>query len=153
MAPRGKTNQVVATPPELLAAIERRFGKIDLDLAADAGNAVTPRYLGKGGLTEDALTTMSWVRFNSGGLAFLNPPFADVEPWLRHVVTAARDGMRVAVIVQAAVCTNWWIRYVGPHAYTFALTPRPWKREVRDVVLALYETAGYRGHEPWEWKK
>ena len=153
MAPRGNTNQIVATPEDLLVAIVKRFGHIDLDLAANASNAVVPRHLGPGGLIDDALSVASWAKFNSWGLAFLNPPFANVAPWVERAARSRQLGMRVAVLVQASVCTDWFLQHVQPHAYTFALTPRPWKREVRDVALAMFEPAGYRGHEPWEWKK
>ena len=39
MLNRHRSNQVVATPPEFIAVVERRFGKITIDLAEPAENA------------------------------------------------------------------------------------------------------------------
>lgn len=150
--PRGKTNQEVSTPPEFIKAVEARFGKIDLDLAANASNHVAPRYLGPGGLAEDALAYNHWGSLNTGGLAYLNPPFAKVLPWAYRATTSRKNGLRVALLIPAAVCTDWFLEWVQPNAYVFLLTPRVFAREVRDCALCIYEPAGYRGMEPWEWK-
>src|SRR4051812_41212663 len=39
-----------------------------------------------------------------------------------------------------------------PYAYVFELTPRVFKNEIRDCILAMFEPAGYVGREVWNWR-
>jgi hypothetical protein len=146
------SNQDVKTPRDFLDAVVRRFGSIELDLAANEPN-VAYRWLGPGSSlgANDALE-VDWMQFNRGGLSWLNPPYKLVLPWVKKCAEARRAGMKIALLVPAAVCTDWFIDYVIPYAYVFELTPRPFKTEVRDCVLALYTPEGYVGRETWTWK-
>jgi len=171
------TNQIVSTPIELLRAIEGRFGPICFDLAANKENNVVRRlYSPEANGTTEAGNSMllEWEGFSKyffgpgssigenaflkpwhglADLAWLNPPFSDIEPWAAacaHAVKIYRQ--RIALLIPASVCTKYYIDYVDPFAYVLKLSPRPFKKEVRDCVLALYEPAGYRGCETWLWR-
>ena len=146
------SNQDVRTPKVFLDAVVERFGNVDIDLAANAANHVVPRYLGPGSkLAEDALE-VGWMQFNRGGLAWLNPPFRRVLPWVKRCEVARASGMKIALLVPAAVCTSWMLDHVRPHAYTFELTPRVFAREIRDCVLAVFTPEGYVGRDVWRWR-
>lgn len=59
------------TPPEILS----RFGPFDIDAAANAANAVCPRWFGPGGEREDALSPEPWPV----GRIWLNPPYGRTQ--------------------------------------------------------------------------
>jgi hypothetical protein len=172
------TNQIVETPVEFLRAVEDRFGTIGFDLAATRENNVMRRlyhqdpevsqgvaptgiadphcfgdklFFGPGSTLSENAFLVPWNSL--ADLAWLNPPFADIEPWAAacaHTVITYRQ--RIAMLIPASVCTGYFIDYVKPFAYVFECTPRPFKKEVRDVILALYEPARYLGRETWKWR-
>ncbi len=150
------TDQFVPTPIEFIAAVEKRFGPIGFDLAANATNRVKvhetikPIWFGPGGREPDALAEgLDWPTnvFN-----WLNPPFDNIEAFAKKAAEQRQLGARIAMIGPASVCTGWFVKYVAPHAYVFELTPRVFKVQIRDCILALYEPSGYRGRETWRWK-
>ncbi len=147
-----KTNQVVRTPKLFLDAVVRRFGPIDVDLAANAENAVAPRWLGPGSPLAENSLVVPWAQFNRGGLGFCNPPFKVIAPWAAQHAKARLAGMRTALLVPASICTSWYRELVAPHSYVFELFPRVFPVEIRDCLLCLYEPAGYKGRETWEWR-
>lgn len=148
------TNQIVSTPDDFIAAVEERFGKITWDLAANAQNYKSHnkfRYFGPGSSVEENAFLAEWNGL--GNLAWLNPPFADIEPWARKCAESYQKfNQRIALIVPASVCTSYFVDWIDPFAYTFKVTPRPFKREVRDCILALYEPSGYTGSQTWHWR-
>lgn len=150
--------QSVGTPREFLDAVERRFGKIALDVAADASNAVCNDWLGPGGHAEDALTAQSgaWQMF---GWSWLNPPFANIGPWAERCVHESEPviGARVLLLVPASVGSAWFNRYIRPHAYVLELAPRikfvghdagfP-----KDLLLCVFTPERLIGRAFWRWK-
>lgn len=149
------SNQTVPTPLDFIMAVENRFGHIRFDLAANAVNAVTGRmkggrWFGPAGQKPDALAPdLAWP---TDGLNWCNPPFDNIAAFAEQAAAQRKLGCRVAMIGPAAVCTGWFVKHVAPHAYVFELTPRVFKVNIRDCVLALYEPAGYVGRETWRWK-
>jgi len=146
-------NQVVSTPRNFLLAVEHRFGPITWDLAATSSNCVTQdgRFFGPGS-THSANAFLKPWRY-LGHMAWLNPPFADIASWARHSAEqCAKHGQRIALLAPAAVCTNYFIDWIKPNAYVFELTPRVFDVEIRDCILALFESARYIGRETWKWK-
>lgn len=139
------SEQSVGTPREFLDAVERRFGIITLDLAADENNRVCDAWISK---ETDSLS----VPWTSPGLLWVNPPYSKIEPWARKCAGAK---CLVALLVPASVGTNWFSDYVYRHAYVLFLHPRVTfvghkKPYPRDLMLAVY---GYsRGFECWNWK-
>ena len=133
----GKSRQDYETPSELIHAIGVAFGAcFTVDLAANASNAKAPHYLGPGSeLGEDSLAR-DWSRFP--GDAWLNPPFAHMEPWAEKCATTVRRG-RIFLLVPAAVGSNWYAAHVHGRAHVVALSPRA--------------TSGVRGgFSTWRWE-
>ncbi len=145
------SNQIVSTPSDFVEAVEKRFGIITWDLAANSENNKGIGYYGPGSPAGENAFLKEWKGL--GNLAWLNPPFADIEPWARKCAESFMvHRQRIALLIPAGVCTNYFIDYVKPFAYVFECTPRPFKKEVRDVILALYEPSHYVGRETWRWR-
>src|SRR3990167_7503199 len=106
MAPRqkpGRSKQDYRTPPEFLTAVKRRLGidAFDIDLAASAENTVAPLYFDE---QMDAFAQESWKIGN--GWNWLNPPYADIEPWVRRAYSEAIEAIgeaQTVVLVPASV--------------------------------------------------
>lgn len=144
---RGSSKQDVETPEELIDAVERRFGPISFDLAANAANAKYERFFTE---ADDALS-QPWDDLADGGLLWLNPPYAHITPWARKCVASAELGARIAMLVPASVGSRWYLDHVRRRAMALALTPRV--RFVghphvypKDLILCMY---GPRGEVPW----
>jgi len=145
------SNQAVVTPREFLDAVERRFGRIGFDLAAHRGNRVVDEYFGPGSpLAEDALGE-DWDALGArADLLWLNPPFKTIAPWAKKA--AESENVTIALLAPASVCTGWFLDHVKPNAYVFELTPRVFKVEIRDCILAMFTPEGYVGRETWRWR-
>lgn len=115
-----KTSDRYFTSAEILALIAAQFGEIDLDPChdEDPGCIVTAKATFNIRRGEDG-TLLPWH-----GKVFLNPPFSNVEPWLRRSVMHAGGG-EVLAIVGAATGTAAWVGYVWPYALACFLHPRP----------------------------
>ena len=75
---RRDSESVVATPWEFIRTCEKRFGKIDRDLAASHYNTKAPSYFTE---EQDALRQDWDVQQNP--LNPIYPPFAKIAPWAR----------------------------------------------------------------------
>jgi len=93
------------TPRALFAALDAEFG-FDLDLAADATNTLCRRWLGPGGLAEDALAAR-WADF--GRVGFLNMPYSS-DLILRFMAAVAqhRDDMTIVALHPHDSSVGWW---------------------------------------------
>lgn len=146
---RGKSRQDYATPPEFIAAVERRFGPISFDLAAEAHNAKAPQYF----CLRDNALVQPWHPI--GGLLWLNPPFKDITPWAAKCREEAAQGARIAFLVPAAVGSNWFRDYVHERARVYFLNGRisfdGKNGYPKDCLLALFSERP--GFEIWSWRK
>lgn len=108
----GKSKQDYATPWPFIRALEARFGKIELDLAATKDNTKAPLWI----TPEQDSLSMDWnaPNFTSARLAFLNPPFGSIAPWARKCAEAER--LRILFLVPASVGSNWWAQHVHGQA-------------------------------------
>jgi len=161
--PRARSeNQDVRTPPDFIAAVERRFGVVVLDLAAKDGDEckfgvdhITP---GQNSLL------MPWPLTDlRHGVCWLNPPFADIEPWAAKCAAwrgGANGGCVLAMLVPASVASGWWRDHVRGHAITYALAPRITflgsdKPYPKDLALCVYDPRHFptsSAVELWRWK-
>jgi phage N-6-adenine-methyltransferase len=149
---RGRSKQDYGTPGEFIRAVEKRFGKIEFDLAASPENAKAERFYN--GEVEDALK-YAWG--NIGGNLWLNPPFADIEPWAAKCAEhwERRDGF-ILFLTPASIGSNWFESHVRRHAYVLGLSPRmtfegttdPYPK---DLMLSVYGF-GLHGFGTWRWK-
>jgi phage N-6-adenine-methyltransferase len=101
----GKSKQDYATPWAFVRALEARFDKIELDLAATKDNAKAPLYF----TPEDDSLSKDWDACDVK-LAFLNPPFGSIAPWAKKC--AAQERLRILFLVPASVGSNWWAQHV-----------------------------------------
>lgn len=151
----GRSRQDYGTPPELLEAVKAELGIKDftMDLAASAKNRVTDRFYAC-----DAFGDSLSSPWPEEGWNWLNPPYARITPWVRKAFLTSRYGnARTAVLVPAAVGSNWWRDFVHEKCHTLFLNPRitfvgcsaPYPK---DCVVLLY-SLGYQGYRPWTWKQ
>lgn len=149
-----ESEQEVRTPAEFIDAVERRFGRIRFDLAANASNAIRPAFFGPGStIGEDALAH-PWDQM--GGVLWLNPPFGNIPPFAEKCAKEGPLGARVKMLVPAAVSTNWWAKSV--HGQALVLFLRPRIRFVghkagfpKDLALCCYGPWVAPGYSTWRW--
>lgn len=152
-----RSKQDYGTPPELVAAVERRFGALTWDLAATEDNTVVAdRFFSVGGLDGNALTA-PWD-FKRSDLLWLNPPFGGIGPtWAPLVARWTRKlpWLRVLMLTPASIGSEWFQRYVHRKAMVLALSPRlhfigaadPYPK---DCMLSAFGF-GVTGFDVWRW--
>jgi len=150
---RGGSKQDYGTPLDFLRAVHNRFGLLSWDLACTSENCKAPAgfYFDQG---EDALA-QPW-----GGLLgnlWLNPEFANIEPWAAKLAAECRDRSAFALfLTPASVGANWYARHVHGKAFVLGLSPRltfegtsdPYPK---DLILSVYGF-GLHGFDTWRWK-
>lgn len=149
----GRSKQDVATPPELILAVERKFGPIMWDLAASSDNRK-----GNGGffsVEQDSLK-QSWATDCPPGLLWLNPEFRDIGPWAAKCALECqmRTGL-IAMLVPAGVGANWFVEHVHKRSLVLALKTRVKfvghaQGFPKDLILCLYGNGG-AGFDVWDW--
>ncbi len=155
---RGRSRQDYGTPRDFLGAVEQRFGPIVWDLAASAENAVCKRHLGPGSHSNRDALALDWGSLlrTLGGVAWLNPPFADIAPWASRCAALSERGGWTLLLVPASVGTAWWAESVHGKGFAFWLSPRltfagcsdPYPK---DLALVAYGF-GVHGAAPWRWR-
>lgn len=154
------SKQDVGTPPEFIATVEKRFGKITLDLAAHEGNHVCDRWFGPGGIEVDSLSFVAdWTEYALGGISWLNPQFDNITNFVRKCAAEKQRGAKIAVLLPMALETKWYTNYVYRQAYTLILKPRlkfVGHKNVfpKGLILAYYDNLFYpkQAIEVWDWK-
>lgn len=162
------SKQDYQTPPEFIAAVEKRFGKIVFDLAAGALNRQADRYYS---VVEDSLK-QDWAALakelrtttNKPALLWLNPPFNRIEPWAEKCAKEARLdpefyhlGNKIAFLVPASVGSQWFRIWVEGNADTYFCTGRlsfdgksPFPK---DCMLCIFPFQGdWPTIETWDWR-
>lgn len=154
------SKQDYATPPEFIKAVERKFGPIQFDLAAHAGNAVHARYFAPPGSEDEAAEgwnafLYSWHSL-SAGLLWLNPEFNDTDRWAFRCLLEAKAGARIALLTPVAI-TNWFCDYIAGKADVYLLKGRlcfdgksPFPK---DCMLSHFHPQATGKISVWDWKK
>jgi phage N-6-adenine-methyltransferase len=168
LRPRDKneTKQDYGTPRVFLDAVERRFGRIDLDLAAHQGNRVCGQYLGPDQTIESYRDSLlvNWREHFPGQTLWLNPPFKNFAPWAKKLAEECRRRRAWALFLGlASVGSTWFREHVHGKALVMPLEPRltfdgmppnPKTGKVdpypKDLMLCAYGY-GVSGFEPWRW--
>lgn len=146
---RGGSEQVVSTPPELVLAIEGRFGHLDYDLAATPENAVCSFYYTE---TDDSLK-ITWP----SGQHWLNPPFKEIGKWVAkaYFETQCNPNCRVIMLVPASVSTNWYRDYVDGKAICIPIKRPKFVGQknviAKDMMLVIYGGGLSGWQSPWDW--
>ncbi len=160
------SRQDYETPPDFLAAVTRRFGELDVDLACGLSDQLG--LFGKSdtrkaphGLCWPAVDslTVPWGDMFDGCTMWLNPPFKRMDPWVAKckLEAAKLEVGRILVLSPACVATNWFERHVWGVARVFPLLPRiTFVGEVhpfpKDLMLSVYGPGVVPGVELWRWK-
>lgn len=95
-----EARQLWATPWWLIGWLESVTGQpILLDVASEEWSAKAERWLGPGGVEENALSvTCDWRALAGGGgfpHVWLNPPYGRIEPWVDAAIRQASTGRLV----------------------------------------------------------
>lgn len=158
--------QDYCTPPELLEAVQKRFGTISFDAACTRENAVAA--LGYFYPEHDALAR-DW-RELQWQTVWCNPPFAKSRDYAEKAQASQWGGVRrdgtiysddmptVLLLVPAAVDSRWYRAHVHERALVLPLSPRvafvgqPTAIN-RPLMLCVYGPNVTPGFEPWQWKQ
>ena len=149
---RGRSKQDIGTPSEFIEAAEARFGKIELDLAANDDNCVVASHWGPGSKISDSLGE-DWSRLE--GTLWLNPPFGNIGKWAKKCAGVRDRPGWTLMLVPAAVGSNWFQEYVVPNAHVLELRDRikfvgsndPYPK---DLILCCF-VFGVIGRNSWHW--
>jgi phage N-6-adenine-methyltransferase len=150
----GRSKQDYSTDPAFIAAVVKRFGKLDFDLAAhdDGSNAQASRWFGP---STDSLK-QDWSKLR--GTLWLNPPFGRIEPWAKKCAETKLLFARILFLVPAAVGSNWYAKCVHEKALVFFLNGRLCfdgkNGYPKDCLLSLYDgpCRTPKSPEVWRWK-
>lgn len=125
---RGKGNNNAETPAVFINAVTKKFGPLDVDLAANIGNHKAPLWLGPGSTITPKLGQPP--PYNSfdfdcwhtlSGLCWLNPPFTNITPWAKKCSEEVQLGARILLLVPASVGANWYWDWVVPFADVYSV--------------------------------
>ncbi len=119
------------SPPELVTSLETLFGPWGLDVAATASTSVARSWLGPGHpvwARRDALSDewSDWSGLADDGDAalWMNPPHADVSPWLRRAAATAEAGRTVVGLLPVRTSSAEWHEVILPRAEVVVLARR-----------------------------
>jgi phage N-6-adenine-methyltransferase len=163
----GRSKQDYGTPAPLLMAVCDRLkvSEFSFDFAASDENAVAGRYYTQ---ASDALgPNRPWaamclapdIGYGQGFTwGWLNPPFADIAPWVEKAAREAALGLHLAMLIPASVGANWWKAWVEPYAYALHLNPRVkfvgcTDMYPKDCSVLIYTPERLTGAETWEWMR
>ncbi len=150
----GKSFQDYATPGEFIRAVEARFGKLQVDLAATSGNAKAKVFL----TPQDDALSVDWSEKFGQQRCWLNPPFAQIEPWAERCRTFRKNsrGGAIFFLTPASVGSNWFAEHIHGTARVFALRGRlsfdgkaPYPK---DTILSVFWNQVRPGFEVWDWR-
>jgi phage N-6-adenine-methyltransferase len=152
---RGSSKQDYSTPRIFLDAVERRFGKLDFDLAATKENRVAHDFFGPDNHDPRFRDSLACNWSTLGGNLWLNPPFARIAPWAAKCAEPLLPRVRIFFLVPAAVGSNWWRDFVHKKALVLFLNGRlsfdGKDGYPKDCALCVYGAPP--GYECWNWRQ
>lgn len=113
---RAESSGDIWTPWEFIYAVEARFGKLSIDLAASGPQSAKAKAF----LTpeRDSLT-VDWHEYP--GLSWLNCPYGNIAPWASKCAWERTQGWRGFLLVPASIGSNWFECSVWPYADTYSV--------------------------------
>ncbi len=150
----GTSEQVVQTDPDLITAVERRWGALHVDLAATVKNTQAAVYISK----EINSLVVPWCEHWPNGRMWLNPEFTDLTAWSAKCAQEAprlRAGGLIFLLTPASVGANWFANHVHGKAHVIALQGRlkfvgHKQGYPKDCILSVYgEPPGF---SVWDWR-
>lgn len=155
----GKSETVVRTPPEFLAAARKLLGitEFAVDLACCQDNKVAPV-----GISADMDSlSLNWVDECGTDWCWLNPPYDNIGAWAEKCLRESMDGAHIAFLVPASVGSNWWRDFVhyqadvrflnGRLKFLYANGTRHKDYYPKDLALILY--GNEPGYDVWNWRQ
>ncbi len=141
--PRQKPNrskQDYETPHEFIIAVEKRFGPLDCDLAADEHNAQAPVWFSLGEHADIARWAQKCAE--------------SIGPWTSSVVPVRR----ILLLTPASIGSNWFARFVHRKAFVLGLNPRlkfvgELQSYPKDLMLSVFATDIDPGFDVWRWRR
>lgn len=171
----GRSKQNYGTPKNFLDALKSKLGitKFTFDFACDEQNVKAER-----GWTEADNSLVQplslWVARSAGGWGWLNPPYADIEPWVIKCLLASQKGAKIALLVPASVGSNWYRDFIHREhgVQTLLLNGRlcfieNWRETInpktgtfytseplypKDCICVLFGTGEAYRADVWTWK-
>lgn len=150
----GLSSGVFATPKPFFEAVKQLLGieRFTIDLAAHLTNALAPHWLTE---EDNALDPKwDWAMQIGSGWGWLNPPFADIEPWAKKCHMTALAGGQVAFLVPLS-SSNWCRDWVFNKSLLIMLNGRlsfmGGPLYPKDCMLCLYGMGA--GTKIWDWRK
>lgn len=147
---RGASRQDYHTPNEFILAVEKRFGNITFDLAANEFNCKADKWFN----IEQNSLLQDWDLID--GNLWLNPPFSDIAPWANKCARNCNPRSTILFLTPASIGSNWFCENVYNHALVLALSPRlcfdgknPFPK---DCILSVFSSKITPGFECWRWK-
>lgn len=154
---RHRSKQDYRTPPELVAAVEARFGPLGWDMACSLENSVVGRRAGSVSITaaDDSLG-FPWVGVLDLRGAWCNPPFNDMGPWAAQCESVRHRLGWTLLLGPASVDACWYRDHVHHKAMVLPLRGRvtflgETHSYPKPLMIAAYGF-GVHGFEPWDWK-
>ena len=162
------SKQDYQTPKEFVAAVEKRFGKITLDLAARSYNRICERYLApctgpEGPLPFDKEAygidsfdhNWSEIYKQLGGLFYLNCEFGDIDKWAARCMAESANGAVITLLIPYGT-TKAFRKRVLKHADLYLLEGRlqfiPGESFPKDCLIANYYPGSGGKLCFWDWK-
>lgn len=165
------SKQDYQTPAAFIAAVEKRFGKIHFDLAANYKNRQAHNYFtddvkdpvayGHDALSQDWRSLGAELEQNT--VLWLNPPFQNIEPWAKKCrgyiesISQCTQASTLCFLVPASVGSDWFKESVWNWAYIYFLNGRlsfdgkaPYGK---DCLLAVYRYSMISECAIWDWRK
>lgn len=151
---RGGSNQIRSTPPNFIEAVEKRFGAIDWDLAANESNRVVEDYLGPGSAKSEDAFAVDFASFKHG-ILWCNPPFSDIGKFTDKIARECRDRIGLTLfLVPASVDANWFktceengFVIILEDRITFVGEKDPFPKGLALIVFGY----GLTGRARWHW--
>lgn len=94
------------TPRAFFAVLQAEYG-FTLDVCAAVYNTLLPRWYGPGSAVAEDGLRVSWA----GERCFCNPPYEDIESWLRKGLLECAEGAFSVFLVPANTDTRWFHQY------------------------------------------
>lgn len=113
----GRSKQTYGTPWPLIRAIEARWGPLSIDLAASACEAKAPMFI----TPEQNSLVQNWDELIGDGLGFLNPEFADIDPWAAKCAACLKS---IINLTPASIGSEWFANRCDGKAKVVGLRPR-----------------------------
>lgn len=90
-----------ASPKEVVAWMEERYGKYDIDAAASIDNRVCEKFYSK--------HTNCLIRWwGKGKHVWLNPPYSDPSPFVTKAIEQMEHGNQIDMLLPADTSTAWF---------------------------------------------